>query len=73
MDHRRNYHAYLAKYNSYAELETRPYGLTRAAYFSIAWLLLNWCVHDSLHTHVGMDLYGFLGIEYGSHITLMIE
>jgi hypothetical protein len=47
-------------------------GLTRAAHFSISWLLLNWWIHDSLHTHVGMDLSGLLGIEYGFHVTLMI-
>lgn len=47
-------------------------GLTRAAHFSISWLLLNWWMHDSLHTHVGMDLNGLLGIEYGFHVTLMI-
>lgn len=47
-------------------------GLTRAAHFSIAWLLLNWWVHDSLHIHVGMALNGLLGMEYGFHITLMI-
>jgi hypothetical protein len=47
-------------------------GLTRAAHFSITWLLLNWWIHDSLHTHVGMELNGLLGIEYGFHLTLMI-
>jgi hypothetical protein len=47
-------------------------GLTRAAHFSIAWLLLNWWVHDSMHIHVGMELNGLLGIEYGFHLTLMI-
>ena len=47
-------------------------GLTRAAHFSISWLLLNWWIHDSLHTHIGMELGGLLGIEYGFHVTLMI-
>ena len=47
-------------------------GLTRAAHFSIAWLLLNWWVHDSLHIHVGMELNGLLVMEYGFHVTLMI-
>jgi hypothetical protein len=47
-------------------------GLTRAAHFAIAWLLLNWWVHDSLHIHVGMQLNGLLVIEYGFHVTLMI-
>lgn len=47
-------------------------GLTRAAHFSISWLLLNWWIHDSLHTHNGTNLGGLLGIEYGFHVTLMI-
>ncbi len=46
--------------------------LTRAAHVSIAWLLLNWWPHDSLHVHVGMALGGLLVIEYLFHITLMI-
>jgi len=47
-------------------------GLTRAAQVSIAWLLLNWWPHDSLHVHNGMELNGLLVIEYAFHITLMI-
>ena len=47
-------------------------GLTRAAHLSIAWLLFNWWLHDSLHVHNGMNMGGLLGIEYGFHITLMI-
>lgn len=47
-------------------------GLTRAAHVSIAWLLLNWYPHDSLHIHIGMDLGGLLTLEYVFHITLMI-
>lgn len=47
-------------------------GLTRAAHLSIAWLLINWWPHDSLHIHNGVDLGGLLGIEYAFHITLMI-
>jgi hypothetical protein len=46
--------------------------LTRAAHFSIAWLLFSWCPHDSLHIHNGMDLSGLLAIEYGFHVSLMI-
>lgn len=46
--------------------------LTRAAHLSIAWLLINWWAHDSLHLHNGMNLKGLLAIEYGFHITLMI-
>src|SRR5260221_6782402 len=45
--------------------------LTRAAHLSIAWLLMNWWAHDSLHIHYGMSLDGLLGIEYGFHLTLM--
>jgi hypothetical protein len=46
--------------------------LARAAHFSISWLLLNWWIHDSLHTQVGTALNGLLGIEYGFHFTLML-
>ncbi len=46
--------------------------LTRLAHISIAWLLLNWWVHDSLHIHNGMNLDGLLRIEYGFHVTLML-
>ena len=45
--------------------------LTRAAHLSIAWLLMNWWAHDSLHIHNGMYLNGLLGIEYGFHFTLI--
>jgi len=47
-------------------------GLTRAAHLSIAWLLINWWPHDSLHIHNGLNLGGMLAIEYGFHTTLMI-
>jgi hypothetical protein len=47
-------------------------GLTRAAQVSIAWLLLNWWPHDSLHVHNGLELGGLLVIEYVFHVTLMI-
>src|SRR5258706_2646838 len=46
--------------------------LTRATHLSIAWLLINWWPHDSLHMHNGLNLGGLLGIEYGFHTTLMI-
>ena len=46
--------------------------LARAAHVSIAWLLLNWWPHDSLHIHIGMDLGGLLALEYVFHITLMV-
>jgi hypothetical protein len=46
--------------------------LARAAHLSIAWLLINWWAHDSLHLHNGMNLNGLLGIEYAFHVTLII-
>ncbi|MEP7358157.1 MAG: hypothetical protein ABI847_13010, partial [Anaerolineales bacterium] len=46
--------------------------LTRAAHVAIAWLLINWWPHDSLHIHNGLNLGGLLAIEYAFHITLMI-
>jgi hypothetical protein len=47
-------------------------GLARAAHLSIAWVMINWWAHDSLHLHIGMELNGLLKIEYGFHITLML-
>ncbi len=47
-------------------------GLTRAAHLAIAWLLINWWAHDSLHQHNGMNLNGLLAIEYAFHVTLII-
>ncbi len=51
----------------------RSKNLATAAYLSVAWLLINWWPHDSLHIHVGESNLGqLLSIEYGFHITLMI-
>jgi hypothetical protein len=47
--------------------------LVRAAHLSIAWLLMNWWAHDSLHIHNGMNLNGLLGIEYAFHVTLIVS
>jgi hypothetical protein len=47
--------------------------LARAAHLSIAWLLMNWWAHDSLHVHNGMNLNGLLGIEYAFHVTLIVS
>ena len=47
-------------------------GLTLAAYLSIAWLLVSWWPHDSLHIANGVNMGGLLAIEYGFHVTLMI-
>ena len=46
--------------------------LTRAAHLSIAWVLINWWAHDSLHQHNGMNLNGLLAIEYTFHVTLIL-
>ena len=46
--------------------------LVKATYVSIAWILLNWWSHDSLHIHYGLQLDKLLVIEYGYHVTLMI-
>ncbi|MGZ8876365.1 MAG: hypothetical protein ACXW1F_07805 [Halobacteriota archaeon] len=42
-------------------------------YLSIAWQLINWWPHDSLHMHAGVDLRKMLYIEYGFHVTLIIS
>ena len=47
--------------------------LASAARLSIAWILMNWWAHDSFHQHIGMNLTGLLGIEYGFHFTLIIS
>jgi hypothetical protein len=47
-------------------------GLTRAAHLSIAWLLINWWPHDSLHVAAGLNLNPLIAIEYGFHVTLMV-
>ncbi len=48
-------------------------GLTRAAHLAIAWVLLSWWAHDSLHLHYEGGAAGaLLAIEYGFHVSLMI-
>lgn len=47
-------------------------GLTLAAYLSIAWLVVNWWPHDSLHVANGTNLNGLLAIEYVFHFTLIV-
>jgi hypothetical protein len=47
-------------------------GLTLAAQLSIAWLLVNWWPHDSLHIANGMNMNGLLAIEYVFHVTLIV-
>lgn len=46
--------------------------MTRGAHLSIAWFLINWWPHDSLHVHNGLELNGLLAIEYGFHMTLLV-
>ncbi len=46
--------------------------MSRAAHLSIAWFLINWWPHDSLHIHNGVELNGLLAIDYAFHITLII-
>jgi hypothetical protein len=40
------------------------------AYVAIAWSLVSWWPHDSLHVANGLNLGGLLLIEYGFHVTL---
>lgn len=47
-------------------------GLGWAVYLSIAWLLVSWWPHDSLHRHNGENSLGLLYIEYGFHVTLIV-
>jgi hypothetical protein len=42
---------------------------------AVAWLLVNWWAHDSLHLHVGASahaLNALLGIEFGFHVTIIV-
>ena len=45
--------------------------LTRLAHLAIAWVLINWWPHDSLHVSNGINPTGLLRIDYGFHVTLM--
>jgi hypothetical protein len=47
-------------------------GLTAAAYVSIAWFLVNWWPHDSLHRVIGLDWSRLLLVEYGFHLPLLL-
>jgi len=49
-----------------------PKWLTPAAYLSLAWLLISWWPHDSLHITNGTNMSGLLAIEYGFHVTVMV-
>jgi hypothetical protein len=50
----------------------RPAGLTTAAYVAIAFLLVNWWPHDSLHRLNGSNWSGLVLIEYGFHVPLIL-
>ncbi len=47
-------------------------GLTTGAHLSIAWVLLNWVIHDSLHIANGHNIWGLIAIEYAFHGTLIL-
>ena len=46
-------------------------GMRIATYLSLAWLLVSWWPHDSLHVANGTNMSGLLAIEYGFHVTVM--
>jgi hypothetical protein len=46
--------------------------LGRAAHLSIAWFLVSWWPHDSLHMRTPFTPGNLLGIEYAFHVTLMV-
>lgn len=46
--------------------------LTKLAFFSVAWYLINWWPHDNMHAHNGLDPKGLLTIEYMFHSTMII-
>ncbi len=64
--------AFLAFGYSLVQRATVSRGWTWAVYLAIAWSLINWWPHDSLHVHNGLELDGLLAIDYVFHITLMI-
>ena len=45
---------------------------TKAAFFSLIWILIQWWPHDNIHRANGMDLQGLLYIEYAFHMTIII-
>ncbi|MBI3335504.1 MAG: hypothetical protein HY001_03330 [Candidatus Portnoybacteria bacterium] len=45
---------------------------TRAMYFSVVWILVQWWPHDNLHRWNGFDLQGLLFIDYAFHLTVML-
>jgi hypothetical protein len=56
----------------HAQLPGHP-TLAQATYLSIAWSLLSWWPHTSLHQTHGMDDLGALiAIEYAFHVTVIL-
>jgi hypothetical protein len=54
-----------------------PGALGTALYVSVAWALMNWIPHSSLHMNHGnlvtpADFTGLVAIEYGFHFTLIL-
>lgn len=46
--------------------------LTKAAFWSTVWVLVNWWPHDGFHRVNGENLQGIIYIEYAFHVTLII-
>lgn len=46
--------------------------LATATFIAIAWMLVSWWPHDTLHMATGLNLQSLLYIEYGFHFTLMV-
>jgi hypothetical protein len=47
-------------------------GLTRAAYLSVAWSLLNWWPHVNFHRAIGSDLGALVKVDWAFHLTLIV-
>lgn len=48
-------------------------GLATAAYLAIAWGLVSWVPHTSLHISIGPNFWALIGIEYAFHVTLVLS
>ena len=54
------------------KVSSQSRNMTITAFISLAWLLVSWWPHDSLHIHNAMNMQGLLYIDYGFHLTLII-
>jgi len=54
-----------------AKISPKNAALKKLTFISIAWSLISWWPHDSLHAANGINTEGLLLIEYGFHVTLM--